>query len=586
MLDGYNETLERYAQKITGLIGIAHSLGNAEAEASLADQLSRIRNIEFHIMILGLFKRGKSTLINYFLGANVLPTGVVPITSVATSIRFGETPHARVLFRDASALTIRTDEIDAFASERGNPGNEKNVDRIDIHYPSPFLKNGVVLVDTPGTGSTIAENTKEAYRHLPRADAAIFLLSSDTPVSETELNYLLEVREHYAKVYILQNKIDYLSPSELEEVVAFTENILAQLPGDRMKVYPVSTRLALEGKMNGCPEKIKVSGMACFEAALERFLLEEKAVYLLDSNKRKIRSMLDTLSENAGFQLDLLQSPIDMVEAKVRQFQEKLLEVAGLKKECMAVLGVDLDAVMADFLKEMERFKKESSENIKQELADYAERNKHLKHAELKEGLQNELRAGVVKAFKRWNGLQEEKVRQDFKRVAEKFTGQLNRVQAYINDITREIFGFRLLEDLETLDLKDNDLFYFRFGTSGNPSLLLPDMKSLKGLLSKEKKREYLLENFFYRVDVEMQKNADGLRWSYVQKIKDSRLSFERIYQEKVDEIVSSIQKMIARALEKRNAEKGMVEERLKRLQAIQERLMREKEDLDGSDEE
>jgi Dynamin family len=49
----------------------------------LRDRLSRER---LQLAVLGQFKRGKRTFINALLGANLLPTGVIPLTAVATFI--------------------------------------------------------------------------------------------------------------------------------------------------------------------------------------------------------------------------------------------------------------------------------------------------------------------------------------------------------------------------------------------------------------------------------------------------------------------------------------------------------------------
>ena len=59
-----------------------------------------------------------------------------------------------------------------------------------ITYPSPYLKDGVRLIDTPGVGSVYEHNTDVAYQYLPKSDAALFLLSVDQPVSKAELNFL------------------------------------------------------------------------------------------------------------------------------------------------------------------------------------------------------------------------------------------------------------------------------------------------------------------------------------------------------------------------------------------------------------
>ena len=52
-------------------------------------------------------------------------------------------------------------------TEQGNPQNKKRVSHVEICYPSPFLNKGVVIIDTPGIGSTHHHNTEMTLSFLP-----------------------------------------------------------------------------------------------------------------------------------------------------------------------------------------------------------------------------------------------------------------------------------------------------------------------------------------------------------------------------------------------------------------------------------
>jgi ribosome biogenesis GTPase A len=68
-----------------------------EQIAALRDRLDAAR---LRVLVAGEAKRGKSTLINALLGRAVLPAGVTPLTAVATTVRYGDDPHAEVRFAD------------------------------------------------------------------------------------------------------------------------------------------------------------------------------------------------------------------------------------------------------------------------------------------------------------------------------------------------------------------------------------------------------------------------------------------------------------------------------------------------------
>ena len=165
----------------------------------------------FNLVAVGQFKRGKTCLINALLGADILPVSVVPLTSIVTIVVYGETVGVKVFFKNGKIVDIPVESLPDYVTETGNPKNEKAVSEVVVFYPSPYLKDGVRLVDTPGVGSVYVHNTDVAYRYLPKSDAALFLLSIDQPVSSAEIEFLNDVREYAGRIFFLLNKTDYLS---------------------------------------------------------------------------------------------------------------------------------------------------------------------------------------------------------------------------------------------------------------------------------------------------------------------------------------------------------------------------------------
>ncbi|MDA8341398.1 MAG: dynamin family protein [Actinomycetota bacterium] len=125
----------------------------------------RLESKQFHILVLGEFKRGKSTLVNALVGHPVLPTGVLPLTAVATEVHFG-VEETTVVHTDGSRRAIEREELATYVTEAANPGNRLGVEHVEVGVEEVFPVPGVVLVDTPGVGSVHAHNTAQALAAL------------------------------------------------------------------------------------------------------------------------------------------------------------------------------------------------------------------------------------------------------------------------------------------------------------------------------------------------------------------------------------------------------------------------------------
>ena len=233
----------------------------SEAQAEILARLSALRSRFdeglLRVAVLGQFKRGKSTLLNALLGAPVLPTGVTPVTALATFISAGDSTRLRIAFRGDKEpiVTAVASEIPAvlerYVSESRNPHNRLGVESVAIEVRSDFLDEGIVLIDTPGVGSTFLHNTRAAEAVLAECDAALFVLSADPPITEAEVIYLDKVRTLIPSVFFVLNKVDLLDAAEKRVAERFLADVLAEHrpnePPDR--IFALSARQGLRAKL-------------------------------------------------------------------------------------------------------------------------------------------------------------------------------------------------------------------------------------------------------------------------------------------------------------------------------------------------
>ena len=123
------------------------------------------------LVVMGEVKKGKSSLINALLGVrDLVPVSTDVATSTIYKICYGNQLAYKVFFTRESkkeSCIITKEQLESFGTETGNPGNEKQVDFIQVFVPSPFLKEGLVIIDTPGLGGLYKQHKRITYEYVP-----------------------------------------------------------------------------------------------------------------------------------------------------------------------------------------------------------------------------------------------------------------------------------------------------------------------------------------------------------------------------------------------------------------------------------
>ncbi len=339
---GVGSALREWQQRRDGMVLALRRLGafiedrgDQSVAAFILAAAERLAQGRLTLAVLGEFKRGKSTLINSLLEAPVLPVGVIPMTSIPLRLEYGEEALAVVELEEGGGLSIDLGELAAYGTETGNPRNLKRVRGISIHHPAAILRRGVILVDTPGIGSVHAHNTQVAYEQLRDADAAIFVLSVDSPASLAEVEFLGAARDHVGRIFFVLNKADLLTSEELAQSADFVRGVLAEAGGTSgVRLFPMSARR-------------RDQGFASFMAALEHFLVEERGEFLL----ARARAVLDLGAASARNEVNLERAALSLTSEeaarRVVMLGERLAEIRRRGLEAEEVLAGDLRRLVA-----------------------------------------------------------------------------------------------------------------------------------------------------------------------------------------------------------------------------------------------
>lgn len=331
---------------------------------------------QFRLAVLGQFKRGKSTLLNALLGDALLPTDILPVTAIPTFIRYSDVVSGCVHFTNgaepinltASGSQDLIDLLSRYVTESGNPNNHHQVERVEIGHPAKLLQQGVILIDTPGIGSTHKHNTEVAYQILPQCDAALFLVSPDPPITEVELDYLKEICQQLPRTFYLLNKIDFLSEKEQVASLKFLADQLSPLLNGVPQILPVSARKGLDARLAGDQRAWEKSGMAQVDQNLIDFFAREKQQILQDSLKRRTYDQLERICLQLQLSLSALMLPEEELKQRIDRFRQTLPDVEREKLAAEDVLSGDLKRIEKKLSMEVENVRKRGKEKITSQL--------------------------------------------------------------------------------------------------------------------------------------------------------------------------------------------------------------------------
>jgi len=532
----------------------------------------KIQNNEFNLVVLGQFKRGKTSLINALLGAEILPVAVVPLTSIATILKYGEALRIKVFLADGTVKEIRHEHLAEYVTEKGNPKNEKNVQEVVITYPSLYLKDGVRLIDTPGVGSIYQHNTDIAYQYLPKSDTALFLLSVDQPVSQAELDFLKDVKEYSNRIFFLQNKADYVRLEDLNESIAFSKKVIEDAMNCDVKIFPISAKLALDGKLSRSKDLLEKSFLPELEKILNAFLMEEKGKVLILSVSNTLLRILSQAMLELELEVKSLTIPLDELEKKIEAFEDKKKDILVEKHDFDILLDGEVNRLVKTGLDEdLLIFRKELTANITSGLEALYRENKGLSGKELNYKLEEYVVNEIKNAYNNWRAKEDGKLASSFESICTRFIVKINETVDSLLRFSSELFSipFDVFTAEELWTMKSS--FYYKFKDepvaleflATSFTLALPRFISNKIILKNI--REYM----YQMID----QQGGRIRFDFAERLDKGKLDFRWAMLQRIEATIEGISTAIEKGMNQRAKGEREVEGRKEALMETTKKL-------------
>jgi hypothetical protein len=372
-------------QQYQGWVNSAE-LADAATEQRIARTLARLADDKLSVAFVAEFSRGKSELINAIFfadyGQRILPSAAGRTTMCPTELLYDPAwpPCIRLLpietradnlstsdYRDNPAawtmLPLDLDAADAMHDvfkqvsltrhasveeakryglyDENDPDMPVTLDEDGlveislwrhaiINFPHPLLKQGLVILDTPGLNA-IGTEPELTLNLIPHAHAVLFILAADTGVTKSDIEVWRKHIGSGAGRLVVLNKIDSMwdalrSEAEVDaDIARQQEHAAHMLALEPRQVFPVSAQKALVGKITNDAALLEKSRLV----ALERALFDELIPAKKDIIRKQLARELSTLS---GAQHA-------MVGARMRGIVEQLHELKSLRGKNQSVVA-------------------------------------------------------------------------------------------------------------------------------------------------------------------------------------------------------------------------------------------------------
>lgn len=586
--EGFEPELDSDADKLeivfAQAVSIMRDLG--EGFSSHVQRLSTIKSRlgegRFHLAVLGQFKRGKSTLLNALVGYPLLPTSVIPLTAIPTFMEYGPEVQIRIIYKNGKPDQVIKDIhpteatliLEKFVTEGANPKNELGVEQVEISFPAQFLSQGVILIDTPGIGSTLTHNTEATLNFLPQCDAALFVVSADPPITEVEIQFLKSVKEKIDKIFFVLNKIDYLSESERYASLSFLKKTLAEEAGyEGQLIFCVSARNGLEAKIIADRGLWADSGVGEIESYLTNFLAADKMNALRQALKKKARNILEDCVMRLALMVKSMNMPIDDLEQRLAVFERELQIVENQRISSQDILSGHRKRMLQKLEDDAESLRNRSTQSLERVVKFSMDA---MKEGDISEDL---ILDSIAQEGRSFFQQASEEIEQ---RYGTTIGQTLHPIQLSMDELIESVrktasqlfdIPYYAPDSCKAFEIKKRPSWVLRKRVPSLPIIIQEE--NLDKLLPRSIRWARLEKRLARQVYALVRHNVENIRWATLQNLNDSFQRFGRILDERFRDTIAATHGAMQAAYIKRKEHSSSIEDNLKKFSKGIERLER-----------
>ncbi|MBD2487194.1 dynamin family protein [Aulosira sp. FACHB-615] len=338
--EAFQEKRKTLVALIRELQGVLHSLDMNDVENNIKQLQIIVQSDSFKVLVIGEFKRGKSTFINAMLGDEILPAYARPCTAIINEVKWGEAQRVLLHYaqtddsQNLQPQEVSVDKLEEYVVIQDDVSelHGNRYDKVELFWPLKLCENGVEIIDSPGLNEHDIRQ-KVTIDYLSRVDAILFVLSCEALASKSELDVIDNILKPtgHEDIFFICNRFNMIRAKEREDVKQYGISRLApRTKRGAERVFFISALDALEGRIEDDAERVTKSGMLQVEQELERFLANERGKIKILRPAREVQTAIKAARDTIPQRHAMLNIDLKTLEARLEGAREPLNR---LKKE-------------------------------------------------------------------------------------------------------------------------------------------------------------------------------------------------------------------------------------------------------------
>ena len=552
-------------QGLSRLAQIAEHVGETSVAAEVHELIARVSEGRFFVVCIGQFKRGKSTLLDALVGAPILPTGVVPVTTVPTVLRYGDECAARVLIGN-KWRAVRPEELAQYVSEELNPENKKQIEGVEVFLPSPLLASGMCLVDTPGIGSVFTGNTERTKDYIPQIDAAILVVGADPPISGEELALIEAVAANVDEILVVLNKIDRASVAERDQAAAFAAKMLAsRLKKPVERIYEVSAL----NRLNKSPDP---GDWEILVGDLGRLASKSGQKMTRSAADRGLRRFSASLTRSVEERIRALKEPIATSEQRIAKLRQTVSQAEQSLRDLGVLFSAEQMRLSNTLLARRKAFFRQTLPTARREFEQESRSITTRFGPELRRELMALAQTVARRHVMPWLDAEETQAEEFYNAATQRFVTLVNGLLQRISEEQSADFSHlpRSLEVEQGFRTRSRFFFHDMITIARPVSPLLYSLDTLIGVL---RLRQWLQRDAERFLEQLLDTNASRVQGDVEQRVVASRLRLESEVRKLLRQVSTSAERALSNARALMAAGTDAVASELARLSPLREEL-------------